>query len=181
MHSTTGSGFHCRSWRNVFHDMSWCGKHCIRVRSVACRCLCSDVFHLFSWTVRGAVSPPWPLPARERPRFAARHTPWTHTPNLCARRTRIPPLLSPGLSGNQGRVSRLRQSLPRRPLEQSLAVQTNARGGAQYPFGLYSTETRDSEKHPGITVLYKVSPRLKDCLVSFIQPCGWKIMSPHPG
>ena len=45
---------------------------------------------------------------------------WTHTsPTSACCRTRIPShLLSPDLLGNQGRVSKVCQSLPRRPLRQ---------------------------------------------------------------
>ena len=47
------------------------------------------------------------------------HTPDTHSPNLACSRTRIPShLLSPGLLGNQSRVSKVCQSLPRRLLRQ---------------------------------------------------------------
>ena len=129
----------------------------VRLRSTprrACVCVvCSvSVVSVCVLLVFGAlheVSPQWPLPARlpqgrDLGSPLVTHLGHTLPQPLCAQVQDPEPSLSPGLSGNQGRVSRWCQPLPRRPLRQRLlavptrAVQTNARGGAHHPFRLSS-------------------------------------------
>ena len=104
---------------------------CVRLRDVSCTAQC--VRGVCSVSVvsvcpfcgpgfaRGLTAPATAstLSLRERPRYARRRvTGHTHTTSACSR-TRIPShLLSPGLRGNQGRDSKVCQSLPRRPLRQ---------------------------------------------------------------
>ena len=66
-------------------------------------------------------------------------------------------------------------------------------GGSHHPFGLYSTETRDSEKHPGVTVPNRLPPRLQTPMSPSSKlvdgKChvimrGWNrswSIQPHPG
>ena len=141
--------------------MHQCMRDSVRLRStprsvcVVCSASAVSVCPFFMDGALREVSPHWPLPARlpyGRDLGSPATQDRTHAlPNLCARRTRIPShLLSPGLPGNQGRVSKVCQSLPRRPLGQRLpavptrAVQTNARGGTRHPSPFRAVFHRDS-------------------------------------
>ena len=141
-------------WKNV--RVTACG--CVSCRTPRVVCVRGVARGLTALAFASTPSP------RKRPRFAADACPDTHAPSLCARRTRIPShLLPPGLPGNDGRGSKVCQSLPRGPRAQKfLAVPTRAGqttaqggshhpfwavfhlGGTQHPWQLYSTETRDS-------------------------------------
>ena len=97
------------------------------VRSVCLLSVCCACPFFTDGALR-EVSPHWPLPAR-LPKGRDLGSPAihdsTHTlPTSVRCRTRIPShLLSPGLHGNQDRVSRWCQLLPRRPLRQKLPAE----------------------------------------------------------
>ena len=170
-----------------------CGCVVHRAVCVVCSVSVVPVCLLLVYGVLHEVSPHWHLPARlpqgrDLGSLLVADSGHTLTQPLCAQDRDPEPLALPW------RVSRWCQPLPRRPLRQRFLAATHVQhlcpkwrwrsyprglysfppGGPQHPFGLYSIETRDSQKHPGITIPCTSTSPMKVSDESIIQPGGRK-------
>ena len=159
----------------------------VRLRSTP-RCVCGLLGVRWAVHDRTGTCP-------ERPRFAPRRTLWTHALPTSVRagpgsRATCSPLaglgtkvasaggVSPCLADLLGKGFLLYPRTDQCPKWWWLPIPTRAvfhlTCWPLYPFGLYSSETRNTQKHPSITLSAQVTSAVKDSDESIIQPGGWK-------